>query len=67
MTEARETRDPKTMAAIIRLGERRVLRVTRRTIQAELEEAEEEERKTEKRKADKGETRQVKKGKMKLS
>lgn len=56
------------MAAIIRLGERRVLRVTRRIIQSELKEAEEEEKKTEKRKADKGgETRQVKKGKMKLS
>jgi len=55
------------MAAIIRLGERRVLRVTRRMIQSELKEAEEEEKKTEKRKADKGETRQVKKCKMKLS
>jgi hypothetical protein len=55
------------MAAIVRLGERRVLRVTRRLVQAELAEAEEEEKKAEKRKAEKGQTRSVKKGKMKLS
>lgn len=68
--EAGSLRDPQTMAAIVRLGERRVLGVTRRLLQAELKEAEEEEKKAEKRKAekgDKGQTRQVKKGKMELS
>jgi len=68
--EAESLRNPHTMAAIVRLGERRVLGVTRRMLQAELQEAEEEEKKAEKRKAekgDKGQTRQVKKGKMKLS
>jgi hypothetical protein len=71
VNEAPESlRDPHTMAAIIRLGERRVLGVTRRMLSAEIEEVEEEEKQAEKRKAekgDKGQTRQVKKGKMKLS
>lgn len=57
------------MAAIVRLGERRVLGVTHRMLQAELKEVEEEEKQAEKRKAEKGDkgARQVKKGKMKLS
>jgi hypothetical protein len=57
------------MAAVVRLGERRVLGVTRRMLQAELKEVEEEEKKAEKRKADKGDkgSGQIKKGKMKLS
>ena len=70
ITEAPATlRDPPTMAAIVRLGERRVLGVTRRMLQAELKEVEEEEKKAEKRKADKGDkgSRQIKKGKMKLA
>jgi hypothetical protein len=70
VTEAPATlRDPHTMAAIVRLGERRVLGVTRRMLQAELKEVEEEEKKAEKRKADKVDKGrgQIKKGKMKLS
>ena len=70
VTEAPTTlRDPHTMAAIVRLGERRVLGVTRRMLQAELKEVEEEEKKAEKRKADKVDKGrgQIKKGKMKLS
>ena len=70
ITEAPATlRDPQTMAAIVRLGERRVLGVTRRLLQAELKEVEKEEKKAEKRKSEKGDkgARQVKKGKMKLS
>jgi hypothetical protein len=57
------------MATIVRLGERRILRITRRLIQTELAEAEEEEKAAEKRKAEKGEgkVRQVKRGKMKMS
>jgi hypothetical protein len=63
------TRDPRINAAIVRLGEKRVLRVARRILRAEVEkkgvEKVETDEKDKKRKSETG--RSAKMGKMKLS